>query len=105
MNTVVQVLWSKLTFSTCNVDEIYQTVVWDIRMPRAILGALVGGCLAVSGAAFQGLFRNPWSAQEFWELPPGLDLVQPWLSYFSALPPYLPFCFCFWWNGGHVHAI
>lgn len=28
-------------------------------MPRAILGALVGGCLAVSGAAFQGLFRNP----------------------------------------------
>lgn len=28
-------------------------------MPRAILGALVGGSLAVSGAAFQGLFRNP----------------------------------------------
>jgi len=28
-------------------------------MPRAILGAMVGGSLAVSGAAFQGLFRNP----------------------------------------------
>lgn len=38
---------------------MYQTIVWDIRMPRAILGALVGGCLAVSGASFQGLFRNP----------------------------------------------
>lgn len=59
VNAVINILWSKLTFSTCNVDEIYQTVVWDIRMPRAILGALVGGCLAVSGAAFQGLFRNP----------------------------------------------
>jgi len=28
-------------------------------MPRAILGAMVGGSLAISGAAFQGLFRNP----------------------------------------------
>jgi len=28
-------------------------------MPRAILGALVGGCLSISGAAFQGIFRNP----------------------------------------------
>ena len=28
-------------------------------LPRAILGALVGGSPAVSGAAFQGLFRNP----------------------------------------------
>lgn len=28
-------------------------------MPRALLGCLVGACLAVSGTAFQGLFRNP----------------------------------------------
>jgi iron complex transport system permease protein len=34
-------------------------VIWGIRLPRAILGALVGGSLAVSGAAFQGLFKNP----------------------------------------------
>ncbi len=56
---VAQILWCKFTFSTCNLPDIYQTLVWDIRMPRAILGALVGGSLAVSGAAFQGLFRNP----------------------------------------------
>jgi len=56
---VAQILWCKLTFSPCNLPEIYQTLVWDIRMPRAILGAMVGGSLAVSGAAFQGLFRNP----------------------------------------------
>ncbi len=41
------------------ISEMYRTIVWDIRMPRALLGALVGGSLAVSGAAFQGLFRNP----------------------------------------------
>jgi iron complex transport system permease protein len=42
-----------------NVSDMASTIVWDIRLPRAILGAMVGGCLAVSGAAFQGLFRNP----------------------------------------------
>jgi iron complex transport system permease protein len=38
---------------------MYQTIVWEIRLPRALLGSLVGACLAVSGTAFQGLFRNP----------------------------------------------
>lgn len=39
--------------------DIFNTVVLQIRLPRAILGAMVGGGLAISGAAFQGLFRNP----------------------------------------------
>jgi iron complex transport system permease protein len=34
-------------------------IVYDIRLPRVVLGALVGGALAVSGAVMQGLFRNP----------------------------------------------
>jgi len=34
-------------------------VVMDIRLPRVVLGALVGAALAVSGAVMQGLFRNP----------------------------------------------
>jgi iron complex transport system permease protein len=34
-------------------------IVWAIRMPRVILAILVGGALAVSGAALQGMFRNP----------------------------------------------
>ncbi len=38
---------------------INHTIIWEIRLPRAILGAMVGACLAVSGVAFQGLFRNP----------------------------------------------
>jgi len=59
IDVVTQIVWSKLTSSTTGIPEISQTVVWDIRLPRAILGALVGGSLAVSDAAFQGLFRNP----------------------------------------------
>lgn len=34
-------------------------VVWSIRLPRILLGAMVGSALAVSGAALQGMFRNP----------------------------------------------
>ncbi|WP_242848785.1 FecCD family ABC transporter permease [Syntrophomonas palmitatica] len=56
---VAQILWCKITSSICNIPEMSQVLIWDIRLPRAILGALVGGCLAVSGASFQGLFRNP----------------------------------------------
>ena len=36
-----------------------QLIVESIRLPRTLLGALVGAALAVSGAAMQGLFRNP----------------------------------------------
>jgi iron complex transport system permease protein len=32
---------------------------WEIRLPRAILGALVGAALGLSGAALQGYLRNP----------------------------------------------
>lgn len=34
-------------------------IVYDIRLPRVVMGALVGAALAVSGAVMQGLFRNP----------------------------------------------
>ncbi len=56
---VAKILWSKLAIGSIYLPDKYDTVIWEIRMPRAILGALVGGSLAISGAAFQGLFRNP----------------------------------------------
>ncbi|HKE01683.1 MAG TPA: iron ABC transporter permease [Planctomycetota bacterium] len=34
-------------------------ILWQIRLPRVVLGALVGGTLACAGAAYQGTFRNP----------------------------------------------
>ncbi|TCL74525.1 iron complex transport system permease protein [Rhizobium sp. BK251] len=34
-------------------------IIFDIRLPRAILGFLIGASLAVSGTVMQGLFRNP----------------------------------------------
>lgn len=40
-------------------DEVVRLVMVDVRLPRFVLGFLVGAVLAVSGAILQGLFRNP----------------------------------------------
>lgn len=40
-------------------DPQQQLILSAIRLPRTLLAALVGACLALCGAAMQGLFRNP----------------------------------------------
>ena len=35
------------------------TIVWQLRLPRVIIGAVVGAALAISGALLQGMLRNP----------------------------------------------
>lgn len=42
-----------------DVSRTDRTIIWDIRLPRTLIGAFVGAALAVSGAILQGLFRNP----------------------------------------------
>ena len=39
--------------------DTYATIFLQLRLPRAILGACVGGALGLSGAALQGYTRNP----------------------------------------------
>ena len=36
-----------------------EAILWQIRMPRVILGVLVGSMLSAAGSAYQGVFRNP----------------------------------------------
>lgn len=40
-------------------SDVDATIILDMRLPRAILAALVGAGLALAGSAFQGLFANP----------------------------------------------
>lgn len=40
-------------------DAVHRVILLDLRLPRAILGLLVGGGLALAGAVFQALLRNP----------------------------------------------
>jgi iron complex transport system permease protein len=37
----------------------YRLIIFDLRLPRILLGVLVGGALSVSGASFQAMLRNP----------------------------------------------
>ncbi len=41
------------------LSAVDAAIVWQIRLPRVVLAALVGGTLALCGAAYQGIFRNP----------------------------------------------
>ena len=41
------------------ISDLTKIVLLEIRLPRVILAALVGASLGISGAALQGLFRNP----------------------------------------------
>lgn len=55
---VLSVLWA-FTSGVGAVDPIAHAIVLEIRMPRVILGGMVGATLAISGAVLQALFRNP----------------------------------------------
>ena len=39
--------------------DLASSVVWDIRLPRILLGLLVGACLGVAGTLMQAVFANP----------------------------------------------
>lgn len=41
------------------LSSVDDAILWQIRAPRVVLAALVGGMLAVAGSAYQGVFRNP----------------------------------------------
>lgn len=57
--TVVRVIWHQLTgLGPADWTAAHENIVWLIRAPRVLLGALVGAALAVSGTVLQALTRN-----------------------------------------------
>ena len=52
-NVPISTLWEK------DVNPSAYNILWSIRMPRVLLAGLVGASLAITGAAFQGLLKNP----------------------------------------------
>lgn len=41
------------------LSEVQENILFEIRLPRVVLGGIVGAVLAVAGATYQGVFRNP----------------------------------------------
>ncbi|WP_299314251.1 FecCD family ABC transporter permease [uncultured Halomonas sp.] len=63
-------------------------VWWQLRLPRLLLATLVGAMLAGSGAAMQGLFRNPLADPSLLGLASGAGLaVALWIVLFDASGP------------------
>jgi iron complex transport system permease protein len=50
-------------------DEAARIIVTEIRLPRALLAVMIGGTLGLSGAALQGLLRNPLAAPSLFGAP------------------------------------
>ena len=42
-----------------NIADSSMSIIWNLRLPRVLLGAIIGASLSVAGAAFQGMFKNP----------------------------------------------
>ena len=56
---VIEVLASKVLSIKVTWPSTFDTIIWEIRLPRILAAVLVGASLSIAGASFQGLFRNP----------------------------------------------
>lgn len=56
---ILKVLLSKIINIRSDWPETIETIIFKIRFPRIIAALLVGGSLSVSGAVYQGIFKNP----------------------------------------------
>jgi iron complex transport system permease protein len=54
-------IFARLPFvhATSDLNVQQESILWSLRVPRVVLGAMAGGTLAIAGAAYQGTFRNP----------------------------------------------
>jgi len=67
-------------------DATADRIVWDLRMPRALLALLVGGGLSIVGAAMQTLIRNPLAEPYILGISSGASAGAS-LFYLGFLPP------------------
>ena len=56
---LVHMLWTRISGGAADWPISDDKVIFAVRLPRVAAAALVGAALAVSGAAYQGMFRNP----------------------------------------------
>ena len=62
--TIFSYFWSRLFQTGAAFPEEIHTVLIHVRLPRILMGLLVGGGLSVAGHTFQGIFRNPMASPD-----------------------------------------
>ncbi len=56
---VIRIIFGHLTGGVISWDQTQDLIIWNFRLPRVLLAAIVGAGLAVSGTTLQALVRNP----------------------------------------------
>jgi iron complex transport system permease protein len=84
---ITRILYSKLPLLGDSVVKDWQTgteqIIWKVRLPRVLLGMLVGAALSTAGAAFQGVLRNPLADPFTLGVSSGASVGAAFLIYFG----------------------
>jgi iron complex transport system permease protein len=88
---IVRSALSHLGLGDSPLSSVQEAIVWQLRAPRVVLAALVGGMLAVAGASYQGVFRNPLADPYLLGVAAGAGLgATIVIAYGGASPQLLP---------------
>ncbi len=71
-------------------DPMYQTILWDLRLPRAVAALTVGSALGMSGALLQGMLRNGLADPFLLGISAGAGLVAVGLVSAGLFVPWVP---------------
>lgn len=78
-------------------DPLYQTILWDLRLPRTLAAMLVGAALGTAGALLQGMLRNGLADPFLLGISAGAGLVAVAMFSFGVLQAWVPLAA---WIGG-----
>ena len=84
----LQAIWHGLSGAELVGNDV---IVWQLRLPRVALGLLVGAALAISGGAFQGVFRNPLADPYLMGVASGAALGATFVIALGLATLFLPF--------------
>ncbi|WP_315784135.1 iron ABC transporter permease [Fischerella sp. JS2] len=78
-------------------DSLYQTILWDLRLPRTLAAMLVGAALGTAGALLQGMLRNGLADPFLLGISAGAGLIAVAMFSFGILQAWVPLAA---WIGG-----
>lgn len=94
-HSVIEILTGAIN-NDGTIPDSDRFVLMDLRLPRIIMGVLIGSALAVSGTCLQGMFRNPLASPDLLGITAGASLMAAiTIVLGSHIKPYIPEAFHF----------
>jgi len=89
-------VFSGIVSNDGSIDAADRFVLMDLRLPRIVMGILIGSALAVSGTCLQGMFRNPLATPDLIGITAGASLFAGIAIVLGGyIKPYIPEVFHF----------